>query len=112
MPTLDQINLAGQPITAQWLLSHGYALAASNHRTPDGFVVQQALTDQIALLNWYDKKVGRPSWTISAGNSMGGMVAVLLAERNPGNSRACLANAVLWPTARSSSTGRSTCNSR
>jgi pimeloyl-ACP methyl ester carboxylesterase len=85
VPTLDQINLAGQPTTAQWLLGRGYALAASNYRTPVGFVVQQALTDQIALLNWYDKKVGRPRQTISAGNSMGGLIAVLLAERHPGH---------------------------
>lgn len=90
VPTLDQISLAGQPATAQWLLSRGYALAASNYSTPDGWVVQQALTDQIALLNWYDKNVGQPRQTITAGNSMGGLIAVLLAERNPGQFSAVL----------------------
>jgi pimeloyl-ACP methyl ester carboxylesterase len=35
------------------------------------------------LLNWYEAKFGRPRQVIAAGNSMGGLVSVLLAERHP-----------------------------
>lgn len=84
VPPPDQINLADQPATSQWLVGHGYAIAASNYSTPDGFAVKEALTNQIALLDWFGKTIGRPAQTISAGNSMGGLIAVLLAERYPG----------------------------
>lgn len=84
VPPPDQINLANQPATAQWLEGHGYALAASNYSTPADWAVQQALTDQIALLNWFGQNVGPPTRVISAGNSEGGLISVLLAERNPG----------------------------
>lgn len=83
IPPPDQINLANQPATAQWLEDHGYALAASNYSTPADWAVQQALTDQVALLDWFGQNVGQPTQVIAAGNSEGGLISVLLAERNP-----------------------------
>jgi dienelactone hydrolase len=41
------------------------------------------LDDQIALLGWLGRHIGRPRRSISADTSMGGLIAVLLAERNP-----------------------------
>ncbi|MGH3499684.1 MAG: alpha/beta hydrolase family protein, partial [Nocardioidaceae bacterium] len=77
-----EIGLTSSPTTEQWLLDHGYALAASNYRPPNGWVVKEALRDQIALLDWFEDHIGKPRRTVSAGSSMGGLVAVLLAERN------------------------------
>jgi Prolyl oligopeptidase family len=69
--------------TADWLLDHGYALAASNFRGATGLAVEPALGDQIRLLDWFEDNVGSPRRTISSGMSMGGGIATLLAERNP-----------------------------
>jgi hypothetical protein len=78
----DEIELTNQPATKAWLLEHGYAIAASNYRTPTGWSVREALDDQIALLDWFNHNIGRPRRTVSAGASMGGLIAVLLAERH------------------------------
>lgn len=82
-PPPGYVMLSTAEATAGWLLDNGYALAASNFRTPTGFAVEDALTDQIRLLDWFTDTVGRPRRTISSGMSMGGGIATLLAERNP-----------------------------
>lgn len=83
-PAPTDISLTNHPATERWLLDHGYALAASQFRTVRGWgVVESGLKDQIALLDWFTANVGKPRRTISAGASAGGLVAVLLAERNP-----------------------------
>ncbi|MFI0485019.1 alpha/beta hydrolase family protein [Actinomadura sp. 9N215] len=83
-PAPSDIALTNHPATRQWLLDHGYALAASQLRTQRGWgVVESGLKDQIDLLDWFTANVGRPRRTISAGASAGGLTAVLLAERNP-----------------------------
>jgi dienelactone hydrolase len=84
-PPPSEIALTNHPATEQWLLDHGYALAASQYRTAQGWgVVESGLKDQIALLNWFTRNVAKPERTISAGASAGGLTSVLLAERNPG----------------------------
>jgi hypothetical protein len=45
--------------------------------------VQDALDDQVRLLDWFAAQVGRARHTYAWGNSMGGLTSVLLAERNP-----------------------------
>ncbi|WUI01953.1 prolyl oligopeptidase family serine peptidase [Spirillospora sp. NBC_00431] len=83
-PAPSDIALTNHPATRQWLLDHGYALAASQFRVPQGWrAVESGLKDQIDLLDWFTANVGRPRRTISAGASAGGLTAVLLAERNP-----------------------------
>lgn len=67
----------------EWMVDHGYAVAASWYKEVHGFSVEHALKDQIALLDWFDKNIGKPRRTISSGMSMGGGIAVELAERNP-----------------------------
>lgn len=79
-----EVGLTSSPTTERWMLDHGYALAASNYRKPAGWSVKEALGDQITLLDWFADTVGKPHRTISAGSSMGGLIAVLLAERNAG----------------------------
>ncbi|WP_225992780.1 alpha/beta hydrolase family protein [Actinomadura rudentiformis] len=78
------IALSNHPETAEWLLDHGYALAASEYKGKYGYTVEPALTDQIALLDWFGENVAKPRRTVATGQSMGGIVATLLAERNPG----------------------------
>lgn len=80
---LGDIQLANNAGTAKWLLDHGYALAASNYKPVTGYVVDAALRDQIALLDWFDANVGRPRRTISTGQSLGAAIAILLTERHP-----------------------------
>ncbi|GAA0244663.1 alpha/beta hydrolase [Actinomadura nitritigenes] len=83
-PAPSDIELTNHPATKQWLLDHGYALAASQFRVPRGWgVVESGLKDQTALLDWFTANVGKPRRTISAGASAGGLTAVLLAERDP-----------------------------
>jgi pimeloyl-ACP methyl ester carboxylesterase len=79
----EEVQLTNQPATKAWLLDHGHAIAGSNYRTPTGWSVREALDDQVALLDWFAEHIGQPRRTIAAGSSMGGLVAVLLAERNP-----------------------------
>jgi dienelactone hydrolase len=70
--------------TEAWLLQHGYALAASQFKGGGtGYQVENALHDQLAVLDWFGAHVGRPLHTVAYGQSLGAAIAVLLAERNP-----------------------------
>lgn len=80
---LGDIQVANNAGTAKWLLEHGYALAASNFNPVTGYMVDEALRDQIALLDWFDASVGEPRRTISTGQSLGAAIAILLTERHP-----------------------------
>ncbi|WP_433226629.1 prolyl oligopeptidase family serine peptidase [Actinomadura formosensis] len=83
-PPPSEIALTNHPATRQWLLDQGYALAASQYRMVRGWgVVESGAKDQIDLLDWFTANVGKPRRTISAGASAGGLLALLLAERNP-----------------------------
>lgn len=81
-PPVD-LALSHSPETESWLLDHGYALAASNFRGVTGYQVGQGYEDQLALLDWFEDTIGSPERTIATGQSMGGAIAVQLAERNP-----------------------------
>lgn len=70
--------------TEAWLLEHGYALAASQFKERGiGYQIENALQDQIALLDWFGAHVGRPRATVATGQSLGAAIALLLAERHP-----------------------------
>jgi pimeloyl-ACP methyl ester carboxylesterase len=73
---------ASDPITASYLLNAGYALAGSSFATT-GFAVDEALRDQIDLVDVFTGLMGRPRATITWGASMGGLIATALAERAP-----------------------------
>src|SRR5437870_11860166 len=72
----------GDPLTRSYLLSNGYALAGSSYATT-GWAVEQALPDQIAVLDTFNSLVGQPSRTIAWGHSLGGMVTAGLVQRFP-----------------------------
>ena len=73
---------AGDPFTGGVLLSQGFALAGSSYSTT-GWAVQQALGDQIALLDWFKAKVGAPQKTIAWGHSLGGLITAGLIQKHP-----------------------------
>lgn len=77
------ITLALRAETEQWLLEHGFAVAGSDYKGRFGMAVEDAMTDQIALLDWFDTTIGEPRRTIASGYSMGGGIATRLAERHP-----------------------------
>ncbi|HLZ27449.1 MAG TPA: alpha/beta hydrolase [Chloroflexota bacterium] len=78
-------NLAtdvGDPVTRQYLLSQGFALAGSSYKST-GWAVQDALVDQIALLDHFSATYGKPERTIAWGHSLGGMITAGLVQRHP-----------------------------
>jgi pimeloyl-ACP methyl ester carboxylesterase len=79
----------GDPITGQWLLDHGYALAGSSYAST-GWAIEQALPDQIGTLNVFDQTIGRPKQTIAWGHSLGGIITAGLIQRYPNRFDAAL----------------------
>src|ERR687888_42433 len=71
----------GDPVTGEFLMSQGYALAGSAYRST-GWAVQDALHDQIALLDYFDRTYGNPKRTIAWGHSLGGMITAGLVQRD------------------------------
>jgi pimeloyl-ACP methyl ester carboxylesterase len=79
----------GDPLTGQWLLSNGYALAGSSYATT-GWALQQAIPDQLATLNTFDRRIGTPTRTIAWGHSLGGMITAALLQVAPDRVTAAL----------------------
>ena len=73
---------AGDPVTASWLLGHGFALAGSSYSTT-GWAIQQALPDQIATLDAFSQQYGQPDRTIAWGHSLGGIITGGLIQDYP-----------------------------
>jgi pimeloyl-ACP methyl ester carboxylesterase len=65
-----------------WLLDHGYALAASGY-SQQGWALQQAFHDQIALLDHFTGKYGKPDRTVAWGESLGGIITAGLVQLHP-----------------------------
>lgn len=74
---------AGDPLTEAALLQAGYALAGSSY-SQNGWALQQAFHDQIALLNFFNATCGHPLRTIAWGHSLGGIITAGLVQLNPG----------------------------
>src|ERR1700674_1215800 len=72
----------GDPITGAYLLANGYALGGSSYATT-GWAIQQALPDQIEVLDTFKTLVGPPSRTIAWGHSLGGIITAGLVQRYP-----------------------------
>src|SRR5271167_3106674 len=62
----------GDPLTRFFMLSSGYALAGSSYAST-GWALEQALPDQIAVLDLFDRAFGNPKRTIAWGHSLGGI---------------------------------------
>ena len=69
----------GDPITGSYLLANGYALGGSSFATT-GWAVEQALPDQISVLDKFRSLVGAPKRTIAWGHSLGGLVTAGLIQ--------------------------------
>jgi pimeloyl-ACP methyl ester carboxylesterase len=80
---------AGDPVTAAWLLGHGYALAGSSYATT-GWAIQQALPDQTGTLDAFDQAFRTPARTVAWGHSLGGIITAGLIQRYPGRFSAAL----------------------
>jgi pimeloyl-ACP methyl ester carboxylesterase len=81
---IEQVPVTNAGESEQWLLDHGYALAASLYQNNGvGYLIEDAMRDQLALLDWFDANVGRPEQTVVTGQSLGTTIATLLAERHP-----------------------------
>jgi pimeloyl-ACP methyl ester carboxylesterase len=72
----------GDPITGGYLLANGYALGGSSYATT-GWAIQQALPDQIEVLDTFKTLVGTPSRTIAWGHSLGGIITAGLVQNYP-----------------------------
>lgn len=74
---------AGDALTRAALLQQGYALAGSSY-SQNGWALQQAFHDQIALLDFFDATCGHPTRTIAWGHSLGGIITAGLVQLYPG----------------------------
>jgi hypothetical protein len=73
----------GDPATGAFLLANGYALAGSSY-AHTGWAIQEALADQIQVLDIFDTAFGKPKQTIAWGHSLGGIITAGLIQNNPG----------------------------
>lgn len=64
------------------LLAAGYALAGSTYREA-GWALESAVPDQLATLDAFAARYGKPKRVIAWGMSMGGLVTSALAEHTP-----------------------------
>jgi len=70
------------PALGQWLLAGGYGLAASSYSST-GWAIEDALSDQIALLDYIDTHFGKPKRVIAIGASLGGIITAGLIQNYP-----------------------------
>jgi hypothetical protein len=73
----------GDPATGAFLLANGFALAGSSY-AHTGWAIQEALVDQIQVLDVFDADFGKPKQTIAWGHSLGGIITAGLVQNNPG----------------------------
>ena len=73
---------ASDIVTATALLQSGYALAGSSY-SQNGWALQQAFHDQIALLDYFNTTCGKPVRTIAWGDSLGGIITAGLVQLHP-----------------------------
>jgi hypothetical protein len=97
--------------TATALLAQGYALAGSSYGT-NGWAVNSGVASDVALLGWFRTHVGAPSRVYAWGESLGGLVTAMLAQKYPAWSTAPRRCAASWPAPTRTSTSRSTSRSR
>lgn len=72
----------GDALTGSALLNQGYALAGSSY-SQNGWALQQAFQDQIALLDFFNTTCGHPTRTIAWGHSLGGIITAGLVQLYP-----------------------------
>jgi pimeloyl-ACP methyl ester carboxylesterase len=78
----NQAQDVGDPVTAAWMLGHGYALAGSSYART-GWAIAQALPDQINTLDAFGSLYGQPKTTVAWGHSLGGIITAGLLQDYP-----------------------------
>jgi pimeloyl-ACP methyl ester carboxylesterase len=63
-------------------LSNSYALAGTSYAST-GWAIHEAFTDQIGVLDKFNRLVGQPSRTIAWGHSLGGIITAGLVQNFP-----------------------------
>jgi len=81
-PLRNPAPVASDAASAAVLLAQGYALAGSSY-SQNGWALQQAFHDQIALLDFFDQTCGHPARTIPWGDSLGGIITAGLVQLYP-----------------------------
>ena len=71
----------GDPFTRAFLLANGFALAGSSY-AHTGWAIQEAIPDQIAVLDAFEALHGKPKRTIAWGHSLGGMITAGLVQKH------------------------------
>jgi pimeloyl-ACP methyl ester carboxylesterase len=66
----------------KWLLDHRFAIAGSAYSST-GWAIEDAFNDQIALLDYFASKVGKPKRVIAWGHSLGGIITAGLVQLHP-----------------------------
>ena len=72
----------GDPFTRLFMLANGYALAGSSYAST-GWAIQQAIPDQIEVLDAFNKLFHHPDRTIAWGHSLGGIITAGLIQKHP-----------------------------
>ena len=82
-PGSDKVAVAAPGVDATaWLLGHHFAIAGSSYSS-NGWALEDAFKDQVALLDYFDKHVGKPKRVIAWGHSLGGIVTAGLVQLYP-----------------------------
>jgi len=81
-PAEDTAASAPSAEVAQLLLDQGYALAGSAYKS-NGWAVPEGVAAGEQLHEWFAGNVGRPDRVYVWGDSLGGLITQLLAERHP-----------------------------
>lgn len=79
---VNPASASPDPATGQWLLDGGYGLAASSYSST-GWAIEDALHDQLALLDYVDEHLGKPKRVIAIGASLGGLITAGLIQNYP-----------------------------
>lgn len=69
-------------VVRKWLLDQHFAVAGSAYSST-GWAVEDAFRDQIALLDYFAGKVGKPKRVIAWGHSLGGIITAGLVQLYP-----------------------------
>ena len=80
--SLNGAQAAPTSQSGDWLLARHYAIAGSSYSST-GWAVEDAFKDQIALLDYFDSHVGKPSRVIAWGASLGGIITAGLVQLHP-----------------------------
>ena len=82
-PGSDKVAIAAPGVDATaWLLGHHFAIAGSSYSS-NGWALEDAFNDQVALLDYFDQHVGKPKRVIAWGHSLGGIVTAGLIQLHP-----------------------------